>query len=270
MFGETKDAVKSKLIEKTSHEAMNPSSQNVRFRMEDPEGLIFLTNLVFVDKFFMPDEDLPAEAVERKLMELENFLKDLVRLIQDLIMNLDSIDDEKQVAFWKLQIFKVRREASLYSKTMSLLYDWKYYAKHPEEIKLRVSALKKMAGIDWKGLEEIKGQKLILDGDQPVVGCSEYWDKTKETDDTVSLTDDENKIDVKPDVDKAFDGKEDYEGVEKVMPRETEDIRLLKYDDKLDDPLNDENLEKKEEYEVVKKVKDVVDNVQLSENKENY
>ena len=113
---------------------MNPSSQNVRFRLEDPEVSIFLTNLVFVDKF--SEEDLRAETAKRKLLELDNLLQDLIRLIQDLIMNLDSSNDAKQVAFWKLQIFKVRREASLYSKTMSLLYDWNYYGNHPEEIKL--------------------------------------------------------------------------------------------------------------------------------------
>ena len=229
--------------------------------MEDPEGLIFLTNLVFIDKF-MFDEDLPAEAVKRKLLELDNLLQDLVRLIQDLMMSLDSINDEKQVVFWKLQIFKVRRDASRYSKNMRqlLAYYQNYHAKHPEEIKLRVSTLKKMAGIDWKGLEEIKGQKMILDEDQPIVGSEEYRDKTKETDDTVSLTDNENKLYVKPNVDKALARKEDYEDVEKVKPEETEDIQF-KYNDKLDDPLKDGNLDRKEEYKVVEKVKDDLDKV---------
>ena len=62
---------------------------------------------------------------------------------------------------------------------------------------------------------------------------------------------------------------ENSEGVEKVIPKETEDIRLFKYDDKLDDTHNDENLARKEDYEVVEKVKDNLDNVQLSEFKEN-
>ena len=182
------------------------------------------------------------------------------------MMNLDSIDDEKQVAFWKLQIFKIRRDASLYYKNMRLLYQ-DYCANYPEEIKLRISALKKMAGIDWKGLEEIKGQKMILDEDQPIVGSGEYRDKTKETDNTISLTDDENKLDVKPDVDETLAKKEDDESVEKDTLKENEDIRLFKSDNKLDDPLNDENLIRKEDYEIVKKVKD--DKVKFSKIEEN-
>merc|ERR1719233_2287911 len=62
---------------------------------------------------------------------------------------------------------------------------------------------------------------------------------------------------------------ENCEGVEKVEPKETEDIRLFKYDDKPDDTPNDKNLARKEDFEVVEKIKDDLDNVQLSEIKEN-
>ena len=59
------------------------------------------------------------------------------------------------------------------------------------------------------------------------------------------------------------DETENYEGVEKVKPKETEDIRLFKYDDKLDGTHNDENLARKEDYEVVEQVKDDRDKVQF-------
>ena len=65
------------------------------------------------------------------------------------------------------------------------------------------------------------------------------------------------------------DEMENCEGVEKVKPKETDDIRLFKYDDKLDDTHNDENLARKEDYEVVKKVKDDLDKVKFSETEEN-
>ena len=52
-------------------------------------------------------------------------------------------------------------------------------------------------------------------------------------------------------------------------PKETEDIRLFKYDDKLDDTHNDENLARKEDYEVVEKVKADVYKVKFSETEEN-
>ena len=44
------------------------------------------------------------------------------------------------------------------------------------------------------------------------------------------------------------DEMENCEGVEKVKHKETEDIRLFKYDDKLDDTHNDENLAGKEHF----------------------
>ena len=81
-----------------------------------------------------------------------------------------------------------------------------------------------VVGLDCEDFEKVKGD----------VNVDEYWDKTKETNDTFLLTNDENKLDVKPDVDKALAGKEDYESVEKLIPKEIEDIQLFKYDDKLE------------------------------------
>ena len=65
------------------------------------------------------------------------------------------------------------------------------------------------------------------------------------------------------------DEMENCEGVEKFKPKETEDIRLFKYDDKRDDTHNDENLARKEDYEVVEKVKDDIYKVKFSETEEN-
>ena len=53
------------------------------------------------------------------------------------------------------QITKVRRDASLHSDSVRLLYQ-KHGVKHPgpEKIEMRrfqVSAFKELAGIDWKG-----------------------------------------------------------------------------------------------------------------------
>ena len=65
------------------------------------------------------------------------------------------------------------------------------------------------------------------------------------------------------------DEMENCEGVEKVKPKGTEDIRLFKYDDKRDDTHNDENLARKEDYEVVEKVKDDIYKVKFSETEGN-
>ena len=96
-----------------------------------------------------------------------------------------------------------------------------------------------------EGFEKVKGDVEVV----------EYKDKMEEIDNTVLLTDDENKLDVKHDVDQALAKVEDYEIVEVVKgdqdkvqfsdirrivencdkPKETEDIRLFKYDNKLGD-----------------------------------
>ena len=77
---------------------------------------------------------------------------------------------------------------------------------------------------------------------------------------------------MKPNVEKALARKEGYEDVEKDKPEETEDIQF-EYDGKFDNSLNDGNLDRKEEYEAVEKVKDDLDKVKFSEikkNDENY
>ena len=55
------------------------------------------------------------------------------------------------------------------------------------------------------------------------------------------MTDNENKLDVKPDVDKALAKKEDYEGVEKVIPKQIKDIQLFRYEDKINKTPDDED-----------------------------
>ena len=46
---------------------------------------------------------------------------------------------------------------------------------------------------------------------------------------------------MKPDVDKALAKKEDYEGVEKVIPKQIKDIQLFKYEDKINKTPDDED-----------------------------
>ena len=190
--------------------------------------------------------------------EIDDILQNMIELIQNLIAILGASENWKEATFWQSQIEKLERDVQFHSRTVMMFDCYSYLSLDLEDIeraKSEAVAFKMVAGLDSKGFEKVKGY---------LKDVNEYRDKTEETDYNVSLTDDESKLDVKPNVDKALARKEDYGDVEKVKPEETEDIQF-KYDDKLDDPLKDGNLDRKEEYEVVEKVKDDLEKVKFSE-----
>ena len=99
---------------------------------------------------------------------------------------------------------------------------------------LQALVLKMVAGFDLKGVKKIK---------------------TEEAEDILLLLDDKGYLDVKSDVDENLARKEDYDGVEKVKDdldkfseikendencdklKETEEVILIKYEDKLNETL---------------------------------
>ena len=94
-----------------------------------------------------------------------------------------------------------------------------------------LKALRMVARSDLKGFEKMKAE---------------------EAQDILLLLDDRGYLDVKPNVDEALARKEDCEDLEKDIPKEID--RLFKYDDKLDDPLKDGNLVRKENYEDIRQL----------------
>ena len=229
---------------------MNPS--NLKFssivpkclKPEDPEAEIFLRNQDLIAAI----ENFMSQGT--KICKVMLLASEVDELIQNLVVRLKESENWKEVTFWRSQIVR------LWDQSDKLYTVYQLWDDRPGS---EAEASKMVVGLDCEGFEKVKGDANV----------DEYRDKMKETDDSISLTDDENKIDVKPDVNEALAKKEDYEDIEKVIPKEIEDIRLFKYDDKLDDPLNDESLVRKEDYEVVEKVKDDLEKFKFSEIKEN-
>ena len=105
---------------------------------------------------------------------------------------------------------------------------------------LKALVLRMVAGLDLKGLEKMKAE---------------------EAEDILLLLDDRGYLDVKPDVDENLTRKKDHKGVEKVKDdldklkfteteendencvklKETEEVYLIKYEDKLNETPYDEN-----------------------------
>ena len=218
---------------------MNPSNLKSSsivpkcLKYKDPEAEIFLMNhdLIAAIENFM--------AQGTKFWNVTSLFHDVMELIQNLIVSLVESENWKEVTFWRSQMLRLEDQCD---NLRSMKYTKDYSGSEAMVV-----------GLDCKGFEKVKGD----------VNVDEYRVKAKETD--------YDKIDVKPNVDKAPARKEDYEYamlqdslayVEKVKSEETKDIQF-KYVDKLDDPLDDGNLD------IVEKEKDDLEKVKFSEIKEN-
>ena len=212
MFGETKDAVKPNLSEeifkKNSHETMNPSNLKLSstipkcLKSEDPEAEIFLRNQDLLEGF-MSDVKDPNEV---DLEDIDDILQNMIELSQNLVVRLKESENWKEATFWHSQIVRLWDQ----SDKLYQLWDGGLCLESETE------ASKMVVGLDYEGFEKVKGD----------VNVDEYRDKTEETDNTTLLPEDENKLDVKPNVDEALARKEYYEDVEKVKPKEID--RLFK------------------------------------------
>ena len=206
---------------------MNPSNPKFSsivpkcLKPEDPEAEIFLRNQDLIAAI----ENFMSQGT--KIWKVMLFFGEVIELIQNLVVSLEASESWKEATFWQSQIVRLWDQ----SDKLYQLWDGGLCLESETE------ASKMVVGLDYEGFEKVKGD----------VNVDEYRDKTEETDNTTLLPEDENKLDVKPNVHKALARKEDYEDVEKVKPEETEDIQF-KYDDKLDDPLKYGNLDRKEGY----------------------
>ena len=162
-------------------------------RSVDPETEIFLRNQDLLEGF-MSDVKDPYEV---DLEEIDDILQNMIELIQNLVASLNASENWKEATFWQSQIERLKRDVQFHSRTVMMFVCYSYLSHDIEDIeraKSEAVAFKMVAGLDSKGFEKMKGY---------LKDVNKYRDKTKETDNTVSLTDNENKFDVKPNVDKA-------------------------------------------------------------------
>ena len=175
----------------------------------DPEAEIFRINREFQDligSFVSEVEDPKKDFRTKKFWEIDDILQNMIELSQNLVVRLKESENWKEATFWHSQIVRLWDQ----SDKLYQLWDGGLCLESETE------ASKMVVGLDYEGFEKVKGD----------VNVDEYRDKTEETDNTTLLPEDENKLDVKPNVDEALARKEYYEDVEKVKPKEID--RLFK------------------------------------------
>ena len=94
-----------------------------------------------------------------KLINLDEALEDVIQLIHNHIKSLDKIKNKGEITFWNSQVTKLKEDVDKYLEIHvgSFEKDPEKNREFLERASQEALALKRVAGLDWKSFEKIKG-----------------------------------------------------------------------------------------------------------------
>ena len=211
-----------------SSQEMNPSetifgmAKSVFLIMNDLEDEIFLRNDDMVYDFITEVKDIPNGKVIYMIEKLDKDVQKVIKLIQDLIKGLDVIVNKEEITFWNSQMVKLRGEVDCHKRIH--VQSWRKDREHIERASQEAVALKRVAGLDIKGFEKVKGYPKESEVSEIKVKDKENLDKMEETEENNLMVEDLDKLDMKLDDNSQVVEKVDDDDTPKVSAKEIDDI----------------------------------------------
>ena len=178
-------------------------------KMNDPEDEIFRRSCKMMNDFVSEVKAPPKGKVIEKLIKLDETLEVVVDLIQNLAESLDEIKNKEEIIFWNSQITKLRKDVDKYieihveSFEKNSVNDREYLEKASQE----ALALKRIAGLDWKGFAKVKGYPIACEVSEVEVGDqnepddklddNSQFDDVKKVDNTTEVSEHESDDNLK-------------------------------------------------------------------------
>ena len=168
--------------------------------MNGPEYEIFHRSSNMIYDFVSEVKAPPTGKVIDKLINLDEALEDVILLIHNHIKSLDKIKNKGEITFWNSQVTKLKEDVDKYLEIHvgSFEKDPEKNREFLERASQEALALKRVAGLDWKSFEKIKGYLKETEVSEFERNNDENLDDM-ETHETNLMVEDENKLDRKLD-----------------------------------------------------------------------
>ena len=121
----------------------------------NPEKEVFRRSSIMINNFVSEVKVLPTEKDFDKLIKLDETLQIAIALIQNLIKSLD----EEEKTFWNSQIMKLEEDVDnlIEIHVRSFQKDPEKDREYLQNASQEASALKWVAGLDWKAFAKVIG-----------------------------------------------------------------------------------------------------------------
>ena len=197
-----------------SQAAMNSTNLKLRnllialecLELEAPAKEIFLRSFDLTEKFFLEFGDIieDLQTVKARLKAIDNILKDVIKMIRNLMKSLDKVKDKVELIFWEDQMKKLRNFVNIHTKAVRIYYAYLKNPNNPSSVEMEnflcyASAMLKGAGLDLKAFDRVEDDSDETEVSEVKGNDDENLDNVKETEDVTMMVEDKNELDGKLD-----------------------------------------------------------------------
>ena len=195
-----------------SQAAMNSTNLKLRnllialecLELEAPAKEIFLRSFDLTEKFFLEFGDIieDLQTVKARLKAIDNILKDVIKMIRNLMKSLDKVKDKVELIFWEDQMKKLRNFVNIHTKAVRIYYAYLKNPNNPSSVEMEnflcyASAMLKGAGLDLKAFDRVEDDSDETEVSEVKGNDDENLDNVKETEDVTMMVEDKNELDGK-------------------------------------------------------------------------
>ena len=183
-----------------SQAAMNSTNLKLRnllialecLELEAPAKEIFLRSFDLTEKFFLEFGDIieDLQTVKARLKAIDNILKDVIKMIRNLMKSLDKVKDKVELIFWEDQMKKLRNFVNIHTKAVRIYYAYLKNPNNPSSVEMEnflcyASAMLKGAGLDLKAFDRVEDDSDETEVSEVKGNDDENLDNVKETEDDI-------------------------------------------------------------------------------------
>ena len=202
--------------------------------LEGPAKEIFLRSFDLTEMFFIEFEDKVEDfqTVEARLKAIDNILKDVIKMIRNLMKSLDKSKGKVELNFWEDQRKKLGNFVNINMRDVCVYYAYLKSPNNPNSEEMEnflcyASAILKGAGLDLKAFDRVEDDLDEIKVSEDEGNHAENLEQVEDIKETIVVVEDQNKLDRKFDNNpKAVENVTDNPEVFKKQNDEDQDERV--------------------------------------------